>query len=385
MFLVLSMWALISGPVEGHNPPPARYGDFGAYWVAGRCLLEHRNWYDPEEVDALARREKIHQAFVTWNPPWTLLLLSPLALLPFEAAALLWASINASLATGVAILWGRRKGLSAFASTTLGITFVPVAVCIGFSQLSILVLASATAYWILSRAGRPFWAGFALLAATTKPHLVSLVWILMVFHGPPRFRAYSWIGLAVAMAATLVAMTFWRPESLLNYCDAVRDPTESAPTNYIAATAPAWVQWAVESAWNESSGSDVRLHWIAYVPLLIAAPVMARVALRRSSTDRLFETALVVSVLLLPYGWHYDQTLLLPAYLSLCAAVAVPASGMDMSLSCGGLAAFEAGSAAMLMLRTPEKFFFVWPVLFSVAWHSTPARESSQPAVEERS
>lgn len=367
MLVALLMSATIGGGSEAGRSP-ARFGDFGAYWVAARCVIEGRNSRDPSEVEMVARREGIHQTFVTWNPPWALLLLVPFALLPLELGALFWLATNILLVIGAAVLWGRRTGLRAFPSVVLGITFVPVAVCLGFSQLSILVLAGVVAYWTLSQAGRPFLSGLALFAATTKPHLVTLVWILVFFNGSFKSRAYTLLGLGSTLTASLAVLLIWRPESIGDYFQSLSHPSASAPTNFVSATPAAWLQWFMEVIYFHWSESHLRMHWIAYLPVLVVAPLMAMAAVRRPIDDRLFESALVLSILLLPYGWHYDQVLLLPAYLSLCGRAFRSRDVMNMSLLLAGMVAFELGSGGMLATRTPERYFVVWPVVFCLIW-----------------
>lgn len=349
----------IAASYESEN---AQFGDFGAYWTAGRCFLEGRDAYDPRQVDRVARSHGVRQAFVTWNPPWTLSIAGIFALLPFKVAAVAWTLINVLLVVAVALAAGRDAGLTPFWSVSLAVTFAPIAACLGFSQWSIVVLAGAVGYRECLRSGRPFWAGVCLAAATLKPHLVALVWIAACVSGSLRRRLIVASGLSAALAIAIAAVGAQQSDAFANYLHALGDPPASWPSNYFSAAPARWLRWGFESALPGR-----RLDWIAYLPLVLGASAFAWFATRRAVDDqRLFDAALAASALILPYGWHYDQVVLLPAYLALCAfAMRGGLRGLAVGVA---LASFQAAYILLLAFSGPPSWCFVFPPALVAIW-----------------
>lgn len=82
--------------------------DFVEYWAAGRLLLAGENPYDPEALLAVERAVGWPKTkpLMMWNPPWTLLLVAPFALLPFKVGVLAWLLTNIVLLMACSvILW----------------------------------------------------------------------------------------------------------------------------------------------------------------------------------------------------------------------------------------------------------------------------------------
>jgi len=65
--------------------------DFVQYWSAWHVILDGGNCYDAGAVYALqSSLADKNPPLISWNPPWTFTLLSPLLLFPFEQSATLW-------------------------------------------------------------------------------------------------------------------------------------------------------------------------------------------------------------------------------------------------------------------------------------------------------
>ena len=362
--VMLTVVTLALGAEEADKPQPARFGDFAAYWTAGRIFCERGNNYDPEVVRQVERREDLTQTFVIWNPPWTFPLLAPFALLPFTVAALAWCLLSVVMVVLSANLVGRQLGMTELWSTVLGITFLPAAICIGISQLANLVLAGAVLYWYGLHRQRPWFAGAALALCAIKPHIVGLLWLAVLFVGRPADR-WRVVGGLLATLTVLTALTAaWNPQLPVHYLAALRHPPESPPTQYYAATLGMWLR--MESGLG-------RYTWVQFLPFLCAVGAFGWYLWKRTgsgSAEDALGLALLTSSIALPYGWHYDQATLLPIYLWLWTAVTgqcEPAiSRWRRATITLGLLAFELGQIAMLWAKVQERWYVVWPLLLAI-------------------
>jgi hypothetical protein len=169
------------------------FGDFIAFWSAGRAALDGHaaNVHDVETIRAYHQMAAPGVAYVApWNsPPTFLLMATALATLPYPAAALTFLAASAAL-----YLFAARKlapGALIFALT------LPAAVYhLGSVQVGLLIagVSGLALYW-LDR--RPLAAGALVGALAMKPHL-ALLWPLMLALSG-RWRAF-----AAAAATTLL-------------------------------------------------------------------------------------------------------------------------------------------------------------------------------------
>ena len=89
--------------------------DFAEYWAAGRLNVSGGNPYDPEQLFVLQKEigwpepEPVRM----WNPPWTLILLIPFAILPYSLSAALWVILQSLIVLfSVDLLWQFYGGKS---------------------------------------------------------------------------------------------------------------------------------------------------------------------------------------------------------------------------------------------------------------------------------
>lgn len=307
VLLVIGVTLLVSGCLAIRGlllSTDAVNRDFISYWSTGRLLLDHQNPYDPPAVLRVERSAgaTLQQPFVTWNPPWVLVLMLPLGLLKPTIAALIWMVMLIVLVLAAMNLL--RPPTVKLIPLTL-IFFAPTLICIGAEQTSALVLFSVALFtrW---QARRPFMAGLALTLALLKPHLLLMFWIVLVLEIARRrdFRIPAGVltgftvmnGLALLFDRHVWAeyLATMRTQRVLDYdypnlSNLIRDllhihsPWPLAVPSLIGAV---WIcaYWARQSGkwdWNWHGGM-----------------------------------AAAVSVLTAPYSWPYDQVLFLPAMLA---------------------------------------------------------------------
>ena len=352
----------------------ARFGDMAAYWVAGRAVLEHENPFDPGIVAAIEEQENLAQAFVIWNPPWILPLTALLAILPFTGAGIVWCGINVALALWSGESIGRREGMPPFSTALATITFLPIIFCIGMSQWSIVVLSAVIGYDALRRQGRPFVGGLILGFAAIKPHLALLVWLVPIWMGSRRDRALTWMGNITTLLTLLSITHLWDAHLIPDYFQALLHPAANAPTNYLAATSAVWLRAALESGLGRS------LTGFQFLPAILGLMFASGWLISsRRNDSKVVPLLMLGSMVVLPYGWHYDQVLLLPIYLSLWSEVhrsLCRYRSVSLGLS---LVLFNAGMGMMALLGMNESHYFLWPLALALIWYlGRPSQETDR-------
>lgn len=341
----------------------AQFGDMAAYWVAGRAVLDHENPFDPQTVQRIERQQDLHQAFVIWNPPWILPLVATMALLPFSIAAILWCVANIVLAIVTGLAVSKTSGLSPFATVVATVTFLPVLFCVGMSQWSIFVLSAVVGYDSLRRRKQPFLSGTILAFTAIKPHLVALVWLVPLLTGAKRERIATLAGIAFTLTLLLGITYCWDGRLIPDYIGGLKHPATNAPTNYLAATPAVWMKVTLER-WFE-----MPLHGLQFLPLIIAMLFTSIGLTQREKQDpAAIPVLLLWSALFLPYGWHYDQVLLLPCYLLLWGEVASTSSRYRSLRLALTLILLNGGIGLMAFLGVDESFYFVWPPALVLVW-----------------
>jgi hypothetical protein len=175
------------------------FGDYVAFWSAGRLALEGR----ADEIYSIQAIVAMHEEAVPglavvfpWrHPPTFLMIAAPLALLPFPASALLFLAASAAV-----FAFAARK----FAPDPRDLLFAmaaPVVLLhIGSVQTGLLVTGlTALAFHWLER--RPLTAGACIGLLAIKPHLAIFWPVLLAVQG--RWRAFA---AAAATATGFVAV-----------------------------------------------------------------------------------------------------------------------------------------------------------------------------------
>ncbi len=278
--------------------------DFVVYWSTGQQLAHHANPYDVAAMGKLEHAAGFtgEGSFFMRNPPWGLPLALPLGFLGPRIAALPWSLLMlAILLYCVHSLW-TLFGSPGPEMAWLGICFPPALQCVIMGQTSIFVLLGLVLFLRLWRSN-PFWAGAALWFCTLKPHLFlpfALVLLLWIVVGR-RYRILT--GAAAAIAASCAVTWLIDPLAFTQYVHWAR-------TSGVAAEFIPCLSVALQRLIDPSA------RWLAFVPSALGG-LWAVVYFwpRRQEWDWLRHGNLVmlVSLLVAPYCWLYDQPLALPA------------------------------------------------------------------------
>ena len=152
------------------------------------------------------------------SPPPLAWLVTPLLVLPFGAALVVWTLLLLAALTWTWYLLapGTRFARAGHLALLLGV--FPVAFGIMVGQPGAWVAAAAATAWWLMRHDRPVWAGVVLSLIVLKPQLAFLVPLCLLVSGHARtFGAW----LVAMLLIGLVALALLGPEGLARYRDAL--------------------------------------------------------------------------------------------------------------------------------------------------------------------
>ena len=292
---------------------PIGFHDFQGYWGASSLLASGERFNDHTLLLDLQRSlntDVTDTAIMTWNPPWILALLIPLANLPFYDAALIWL-----LGTIFVFVWcleaiwsvwpnnesiiGRKIWL--YASLAL---FYPFWQTVGIGQLIALLLFAYVATIKFHRS-RPFIAGFLFSFLTAKPHLVLITMPLILLD---QLRNRNWPFLAGFFTSISVLTTtalIYRPSLFTDYFTPTGSPLsiEQLPAAFPLYTLASWIGWIP----------------FRFIGVILTIIVVLYWMWRQPATDSEWSFLIlaigsqVLSMLIAPYGFPFDFILLLPA------------------------------------------------------------------------
>lgn len=305
-----------------------RVEDFGAYWVGTRVCLAGQNPY--AEANLLPPQREIdptrRDVFPLWSPPWTFAALAPLAPLDFPVARWVWRFLQvASILAAVTALWRVFGGPpdSLIRAWFAAILWYPTFQAVGLGQFSNLVLIGLVGWLAGLGAGRPLVAGVFLSLTLVKPqnlYLVGLLAIVWVLHRREwRAAAGAVVGTAVLTTVALIP----NPEVFGNYLDAFKKP----PAEFLPPT--------LGMVLREVFGREH--FWLSFVPPVAGLIWLARYYARhRREWDWTERGPLVVlvSCVTSPYGWVYDQVLLLVPLTALLARAGARPNGAFRGMLC---------------------------------------------------
>jgi len=348
--------------------------DFLPYWAAARLLGTGDNPYDASSLRDLEheirpdRGQYRGEAFASWNPPWLLLFLLPLGLLPFDLAVRIWFLCQVALIVAAsALAWrmlARRSG-------SAGI-LLAVAVGLGSGQSVFALLAGQVsgllliglvlgAWWL--HAGKDRLAGAALLFTTIKPHVTYFALVLLTVWVIRHRRWQVFLGLAAAAALSMAALWAILPGWMSAYFR-LMGAYQSIFFRYSSAT----VGSLAHALWR----TDIfRFAGLLLLPLAFC---LLRVADAHGWLTAM-NVALLISVPTALYGFAFDQMVLLPAVLQMLAWLwdgEIPLRAAW--LIGGGLIIVYIAFFAMLVLPTWHALNLfaciplAWAGLYALAW-----------------
>lgn len=281
--------------------------DYVVFWATAQQLVHHANPYDPVAMNKIERAAGLAPGYGTMymrNPPWALPLVLPLGFVGLRLGALIWSSVLLACLLVSAWLIRGMYGSPDNRTHWLAISFSPALLCFFMGQTSLFSLLGLVLFLRLHR-GHPFMAGSALWLCALKPHLflpigaVLLIWVI----ASKRYKIAAGAGAAffVSWGVTLLL----EPSAWRDYSNMMRAP--EVARQFIPCLSDAMRLWFYPQT-----------VWLQYLPSVLAcAWAAAYFWSRRSNWDWMRDGSILmlVSLIVAPYCWIYDQALAIPALL----------------------------------------------------------------------
>lgn len=308
------------------------FGDFIAFWSAGRVALDGH----PDHAYEIATARAYQQlavpgvAYVApWNsPPTFMLIVAPLALLPYPVAAVLFLVVTAAIYVYAAIKILPDKRALIFALT------MPAAVYHLGTVQSGLLIAGIMALAILWLDKHPIRASALIALLAIKPHLAIMWPVMLAVTG--RWRTFLMTSAFMA-GFVLIAGFVFGYDAYAQFFDNLTDSQDLISDQRI--TTPAYASlYANLLALGANEGLAIGVHFLSSLAALGAACWIFVHGARGHQGAAVCAATLLFS----PYLFFYDFTLLGLAIALLGAprdrvemAVAIIAWGAGLSLAVG--------------------------------------------------
>ncbi|HEV2954279.1 MAG TPA: glycosyltransferase family 87 protein [Candidatus Dormibacteraeota bacterium] len=291
---------------------PESWTDFLAYYTASKMVLTGfgSHVYDRGmQIATIGMVTGIDPARINMplnylNPPQATILLTPLALIPYSPASVLWSVLMAStmmVAVGLLVRTSGWRGISAWATGLLVVAATPALFEVLRGQMDALVLLGFVACVVAVTHNRPMTAGFALSVVLLKPNVAFLVFPVLAMHR--QWRVLAGAGLS-ALIQVVITSAIFGPQVWTSWVGLLIGPALGHENwGYIQATA-----YSVNSV----------LHGLgvpkSFDPWLIAGGSLITLGLvtMRLGGSRALSAALALSVVLSPHAGVQDLILLAP-------------------------------------------------------------------------
>ncbi|HEV2325106.1 MAG TPA: glycosyltransferase family 87 protein [Terracidiphilus sp.] len=329
--------------------------DYIQYWAEGRQVLNRANPFDAAAILQLERSagQDRTEAELSGSPPLILLLVTPFALLSAKNGLVLWFAVMlAAFSLSIWVLWllhGRPDTLLYL----FGFLFAPAIACLQSGQISILFLLSILAFLYFLEV-HPWLAGACLVPLTLKPHLFLVFAVALLLWTFSR-RAYGVLaGFAVALGICLAATFYLDPHAWSQYLQMMK--MQNLIGDFVPTLSES-MQRLINPRWI----------WLRFVPAAAACVWAAwyfRIRQNRWSWMHQGMVTLLVSCLCAPYGFFFDESILLPAVLT--GMVRAPRSGRSL------YPIWIAGAAALIeCLRRVRvtSLFYLWTAPAWLIWY----------------
>lgn len=335
----------INGLLLGNKMPV--FGDFIAFWSAGRIVLDGNValLHDAQTiVNAHAQAVPGLESYFPWRsaPPF-LFIATPLALLPYAVAAVLFlGGCLAIYAYGMRqILPDARWLIVAMACPTLVFHF-------GSIQLGLWVTGfSALAFAFLDK--RPILAGAAISMLIIKPHLAVLWPVLLALQG--RWRAFFAAGAFTALWLIAAGFVFTWEEYGRFWADLAHAQSFISEKRLPPNTPGSLYGNLVYLGVSNATAMAAQL-----VSAALALAMAVSIFMRKERETSMAALA-AATMLLSPYLFFYDTMLL-----AVCVAALAP-TRVAWHNRAVFVAAFMVGAATLWV-----GYFFTPPLCWAVSW-----------------
>jgi hypothetical protein len=304
--ILLVVWASISGGFMQENAP--RPGiDYTVFWTASWLMLHgapgsvyHYPLFAQAQVALLGGY--VNHGFLPWlYPPTLLMLVTPVALLPYAASFLLFTAL------GCAAFVAAVLEVSSF-STQLGRNRLAAVIVLAFPGVLVaamlgqnsLVTAALAAYAMGVMARSPVRAGVCIGLLAIKPQMAVLFPLVLIAVRDWRVFASAAVTALVLVAASLVVCGTASIPAFAAGTAIVRELVLEHRVTYWSASPSAFAAMRL-------AGLSLFISYGVQICVALLAAAATLSVWTRTRDMRLRAAALAVSTLLAtPYVWHYE-------------------------------------------------------------------------------
>jgi len=335
--------------------------DFAEYWAAGRLNLSGGNPYDPEQL--LVLQKKIGwtkpEPERMWNPPWTLILVTPFTILPYSLSWAFWVILQALMVLFSAdLLWRFYGGRSShrWVAWVFAFLFYPTLILLKSGQIGSFILLGITGFLHFNKK-KNWWASgiFAALIAI-KPQLIYLFWVALFFWTID--RRYWTILLALGISGLFATIMPWVINSGLIH-------------QYLHAMGkPDFINWATPTL-----GTVLRILfdsdkiWLQFMPPLVGFIWFLQywpTHRRDWNWGKEMPLLLLISLVSTPFGWGFDQVVLLVAVIQVSVWMFYCGRNKDRTWTAASYLGINALAA---FFPFKGEFWLVWMAPCFLVWY----------------
>ena len=348
------------------------WGDFGAtdflqYWAGSRLFMRGENPYDAALI--LAEEQQVWQGkadvlpVLLWNPPLVFAPVFAFSMLKFSYAVLLWSLASACLVlSSIVLCWrlypitGESCTLFFWSRMVFLFTFYPIALSLYYGQIPPLLLFGLSAYLYhafshTKSSAATFSGGLFLSLTLIKPHLLYLIYLAILLNSFQTRNCKTLIGLFTGAVFLALLPVVFSPSIFHFYYSAMQTP----PFYWKNPNLGSWLE--------EFFGANQHIPLLRFGPtILLAGCFVLRSVLSRNPLKADVVYPLIpLSLLTSPYGWTYDQMLVIPTVFWLFHA---DAAGKLSSLTERRLIACTLITANVVMMFTARDLGQQWDVWY---------------------
>lgn len=303
-------------------------GDLFSFWAAALSFQKGANPYNLADIQQTLDLSYPGRTFPLTAPvysaPWIYSLIAPFALLPFEAFARFWTLLTlvifvfcyflaSATLRNLSAAWLGRNAESSLNDTwrerLLLYFFLPFHQTLLLGQITPVVLLSLLLYLFLVSKKRTlsgsFLAGVCLSVSLVKPHLLSMLYLLILFESLRRKEFATMLGMTLGLSV-LALLPLLQQASIYAFFF----QREVDPFHWFTPSLGAWLY--------KLSGSQSPS--LLFLPFVLCSILLYGFwNTEKESTGFLYSTsgfAIALSSLAAPYQWTYDFVLLFPCLLA---------------------------------------------------------------------
>ncbi|MCS7247379.1 MAG: glycosyltransferase 87 family protein [Anaerolineales bacterium] len=283
-------------------PLPARLGaiDFRPYWSASYLFARRLDFGDWQALDKVQRTLTASDEPFTmqaWFTPIGHLLLLPLTFLPFQQAVKIWLLLNIAFLSFSAWLLWEGPPQKAWLALVIVFSFSMTLTSLYFGQVNTLVLLGLALFLYFRRTQNDLPAGASLVLTLVKPHLVVLTLPILLLSLAWHRRWQALVGFLLSLAFLGGLLFVLHPGWVISFGEVIQSGLGSFRLTPSLAGLLVYLGFESLGKWLWLGGLVlVFLVWWKY---------------RGVDERTLLSATLLLGLSLTPFGWSYDQIVLL--------------------------------------------------------------------------